>query len=278
MSYTGVYINLDRSTERRAAVEAQLAKHRLQDIYRRLPAAEGNTLGLATTLTDAQTGCLISHYRACREHGGNHLHVVEDDVLFSGRIHKSISALIASPLMDEYDVLFLDTYINSALPSVLRSAKTLFDRSIIRDAEGAILKVNLTLCPYEAATASYLVRRDSIPKLLAIYEQAFADGLHDPVDFLLSKRGADGSLRVACIFPFLTSVRFDEMSTISDHSEARQRLLAINILRHSFFIERDIGKLLDLAATLPPANGNDQHQQLLMHMLGFFLTDGFGPA
>ena len=279
MSYTGVCINLDRSEDRRAAMEAQIARHGLHGVYRRLSAADGNTLGVNTALTDAETGCLISHYRACREHGGGHLHVVEDDVQFSGAMHKSILSLIASPTFEQYDVLFLDSYIGSARAPALRDAKKLFDRSIIRDTDGAILKVNLTLRPYGAATTSYLVHRHSIPKLLAIYEQAFAEGLRDHADILLSKSSADGRLRVACVFPFLTSVRLDETTTINDRGDGGERsLLALNILRHSFFVERDIGKLLELATMLFPANGNDQHQQLLKHMLGFFLTDGFKPG
>ena len=52
MNYTGYFINLDRSTERRTEMEAQLDQLQLRDTYQRLAAADGRT----------------------------HLHILEDDV------------------------------------------------------------------------------------------------------------------------------------------------------------------------------------------------------
>ena len=64
MTYTGIYINLDRSTERRAVMEDQLTRLGLQDRYARFSAVDGNQLGLRTSLTDSQIGCFTSHHRA----------------------------------------------------------------------------------------------------------------------------------------------------------------------------------------------------------------------
>jgi GR25 family glycosyltransferase involved in LPS biosynthesis len=63
MSYSGFYINLDRSRERRADVEAQLAQHKLAHAYTRFKAADGNALDLPNPhLKNGEMGCFTSHY------------------------------------------------------------------------------------------------------------------------------------------------------------------------------------------------------------------------
>ena len=44
MSCAGFYINLDRATDRRKEMEAQLAKFGLADRYQRFSASDGNSL------------------------------------------------------------------------------------------------------------------------------------------------------------------------------------------------------------------------------------------
>ena len=46
MSVIGFYINLDRSPDRRAHMETELARHNLQDRYNRFAGTDGNVLGL----------------------------------------------------------------------------------------------------------------------------------------------------------------------------------------------------------------------------------------
>ena len=115
MDYAGVYINLDRSTERRAAMEAQIAQHGLTGVYRRFSGADGNILGVSTTLTTTgEIGCFTSHYLVCRDHVdcAKHLHVVEDDTIFAGIMGRTIKAVISSAFMEQYDILFLDSMID----------------------------------------------------------------------------------------------------------------------------------------------------------------------
>src|SRR5579862_7677610 len=136
VSYIGIYINLDRSTERRAAIEAELVRHGLGDRYRRFKAADGNSLGLQTPLTDSEVGCLTSHYLAVKDHRDcmQHLHVVEVDVVFSRLTEKMIRHVVSSSLIDRYDIVFLDSVIDplqEGLP--FREYKELYDKCIVRD-------------------------------------------------------------------------------------------------------------------------------------------------
>jgi GR25 family glycosyltransferase involved in LPS biosynthesis len=274
LSYTGVYINLDRSTERRAAMEAQISRFGLQDVYRRLPAAEGNSLGVPTKLTHAETGCLLSHYLACKQYAGDgtHLHIVEDDVQFSSITRDAILNTIAGSIMDEHDVLFLDTELSKFVE--MRRAMEIYDGAIVLNANGSLRRATLSLRTYHAASTSYLINCRSIPKLVSIYEQLFTNGITKPIDIMVRDMGMAGTLRVGCLFPFVTSVRLDEATTIADREDRSERAaLAMNILRHSFFVERDIGKLLELATRAFPANGTNQHLELIKIIAGFYLAN-----
>lgn len=278
VDYTGVYINLDRSTERRAAMEAQFARYGLAQCYRRFSAAAGNILGLPTSLTDGEMGCLTSHYLVCRDHQdcSTHLHVVEDDAVFSRLTSQAIRTVILPSLMERYDLLFLDGVIDplqAGLP--FREYKALYDKCIIRDQHGTVIKVNFRPIAYVATSTSYLVNGRSIKKLLSVYDQVLANGAREPIDIMLRKKGQAGALRVGCLFPFLTSIRLDgTTTTISERGNDDRSVLAINLARHSFFVDRDIAALLAYADKVfsPPA---DPHSLLLSRLLAFNLSPEF---
>jgi hypothetical protein len=278
VSYTGIYINLDRSIERRAAMEAELARHGLGDRYRRFPAADGNILGLPTSLTDSEMGCFTSHYLVVRDNRdcATHLHVVEDDAMFSRLTDRMIRHVVSSNLMGRYDILFLDSVIDplqEGLP--FREYKELYDNCIIRDEHGNVAKVNFTPIEYVGTASSYLVNSNSIGKLLSVYDEALAGGPKDAVDTMIRKKGQAGAIRVGCLFPFLTSIRLDGItSTITGRKSDDLSALAMNLSRHSFFVDCDIRALLDYAEkVLPPTT--DPHYRLLGRVLGFSLTSDF---
>ena len=59
--FRGIYINLDRSTDRRRNVERQLARLDLADAYVRLPAVDGRKLKPVGVLNPGIVGCFRSH-------------------------------------------------------------------------------------------------------------------------------------------------------------------------------------------------------------------------
>lgn len=278
VNYTGVYINLDRSTARRAAMEAELGRHGLADCYRRFDAADGNVLGIPTTLTEREIGCLTSHYLVCKEHRDSpaHLHILEDDAVLSPLMAEAIRTVISPGLLERYDILFLDGVIDplqAGLP--FRHYKELYDQCVDRDDGANVIKVNFRPIVHVATTTSYLVNCRSIRKLLAVYESVLAKPVKDPIDIMIRNKGQAGALRVACLFPFLTSVRLDDATTIAGRESDALSVLAVNLSRRSFFVDRDIGALLDYADKALPAVTADPHYRLLNRLSAFYLSREF---
>src|SRR5262245_66013074 len=97
--FHGLYINLDRSTERRAAMERQLDRYGLAPFYARFPAIDGAALNAPrSTINTGETGCFHSHYRALlsARPRGTFVHIVEDDAVLSESVRPVIEQAIAT--------------------------------------------------------------------------------------------------------------------------------------------------------------------------------------
>jgi GR25 family glycosyltransferase involved in LPS biosynthesis len=109
----GVFINLDRAPERRAAMDSQLSDFRLPYPIERFAGIDGSRQpGCPQNLRPAQYGCWLSHLGALERSmpGGRHLHVMEDDALLSRKLAVLPEALgaLASDPGASWDVLYLD--------------------------------------------------------------------------------------------------------------------------------------------------------------------------
>jgi len=287
MSYTGFYINLDRSRERRAQIETQLAQLKLDHIYTRFKASDGNTLGLANPhLKDGEIGCFTSHYLLMKKNldSPTHLHVVEDDVVFAGRAAEVIGATIDNGGLDAYDIIFTDTYIPINVDA-FRMYKELYDRSVERDQSGAIVNAAFSVIDLAgrlfATTSSYLVNAKSIRKLYNIYTKEIGNSPRVPIDLLIRNKAAQGVIKVGCIFPFVTSIRLDGGldTTIADRAAIGRHdnltVLAADIARQSFFIEGSLSVCRDYADKLLAPPSGDAHHALLTRILGFGIGSGY---
>lgn len=287
MSYLGFYINLDRSRERRAEIEAELARHNLAQAYTRFKAADGNALNLPNPhLKPGEMGCFTSHYLLLKKSldRAEHLHVVEDDVLFSSHAEGAIRATIANGELERYDIVFTDTYVPINVDA-FRFYKELFDRSVTRDPSGAITGAGFSVIDLAgrlfATTSSYLVNGKSIRKLYNILTKEITNAPRVPIDLLIRNKAAQGIIKVGCLFPFVTSVRLDaglattiaERDAIGRHD--RLTVLAGDIARHSFFIEGSLAKCRDYVEKFLPAPGADPHAELLARILAFALSDSY---
>src|ERR1700761_1448299 len=88
MAVRGFYINLDRSPDRRAQIEAELEKLAGIGAYERFAAVDGHASPLRPEFGfRGMLGCFLSHLgvlEANRDQGGDDwLHVIEDDALVS---------------------------------------------------------------------------------------------------------------------------------------------------------------------------------------------------
>lgn len=285
MSYMGYYINLDRSRERRARIEAELARQDLTHRYSRFRAADGNSLNLPNPhLKTGEMGCFTSHYLLMKKtmERAEHLHVVEDDVLLSSHVDKVLGATIAAGELERYDIVFTDTYVPINVDA-FRAYKELYDRSVVRDAAGNIADARFSVIDLAgrlfATTSSYLVNGKSIRKLYNVYTKEITNGPQVPIDLLIRNKAAQGIIKVGCIFPFVTSVRIEHggETTIADRSSIGRHdeltVLAGDLARQSFFIETDLGALREAARHLPPPA--DDHSRLLGDILSFGLSNNY---
>ena len=89
MRIDGVFINLDRSPERRAEMERQIEQIAPPYPLRRMSAIEGRQQpSCPAGLTPGQYGCWLSHLKALEQSVGDeaHLHIMEDDALISSAL------------------------------------------------------------------------------------------------------------------------------------------------------------------------------------------------
>jgi GR25 family glycosyltransferase involved in LPS biosynthesis len=284
MDYLGFYINLDRSSQRKEEIKTQLEQLQLLSQYSRFPAADGNVLNLErSSIRSGEIWCFTSHYLLLEKNSNqtHHLHIIEDDVILSRATKPTLQMLLNSNVLDNFDIIFTDTCIPFDLLDI-REYKTLFDSSVEKDESGrtiAIKKIQFIDLKesYIASTSSFLVHKNAIAKLHNILQQEMKIGLHKPLDFFIRDKIREGLIRAACIFPFITSIRLDHLvtTTVSERSEHDLSLLALSLLRHSFFIECDWAKCNQLIVNHFIPNKQDIHQSLLAYLFNFFLSGRF---
>jgi GR25 family glycosyltransferase involved in LPS biosynthesis len=285
-SYHGLYINLDRSLDRRRNVEQQLAELRLQDCYVRFPAVEGTLVNVPnSTLRPGEVGCFLSHHHALTQTRelGKCIHILEDDALLSRHVKPVVEDAISAGLFNSYDLLFTDSVVNCHL-GLMKNLKKGFDE--VKVPESGILRfsdlklMNLAQIFFASCT-SYIVSARSIDRVLALYEQEIANGLNTPHDIFVQQQVLAGKLRAACVFPFVTSTRIEDIvnSTIVDQAEraGRASLIVMALLGYSFFIDRDLDyakKLLDQATNISRTK-SDMHDRLIMQITEFMMSKDF---
>jgi len=281
-TYHGLYINLDRSNERRERFDRQLEALGLAEIYARFPAIDGSKLNTArTSLPPGETGCFFSHVRALETARLRALpvHILEDDALLSEHVRPVIEDAIAGHLFDRFDLIFTDTFVNCHL-GMLKSMKSAFDQSASREERPFRLNdlqvIDLAQQNFACLT-SYVVGVRSIDKILSLYQQEIAAGLNTPVDLFIRDAVHAGKLRAACLFPFITSFSLEEVreSTLHEKNE-KPSVMVLAVLRHSFFVDRDLNaakRYLDAATARPRAN--DAHHDLIVQALDFVVSDDF---
>ncbi len=299
--YAGYYINLDRSAERRAAMEAELARHGLASAYARFPADDGNARGVPNprNLTDGEIGCFASHARLLKENLGQTkpLHVIEDDVIFAPSAARTMDWALGQGMLDRFDLLYTECSI-PLLNDAYKTWKKMYDAAVTRGPDGAIARVAFRAFDMRGAqlatTSSFLVRPESIARLHELFETELSRGPRWPADLFLRALCDEGLIRVGCLFPFVTSVHAahalrsstaggQDIEANTPRPEApptpdNLARLSTYLARHSFFVGCDWAFLEDAARKLLPLPPpQDRHAALLAHLLAYSLTDSYAP-
>ena len=275
--YDGHYINLDRNPERRAAIEEQFALLDPRHHYARFPAVDGNLCDVdAPGLSAGEIGCLLSHYMLLesRTDGAAHLHVVEDDVVLTKRAVLFLEQVIGAGILDDHDILFTETAVHMDLPWC-REARRHYKTLIERAADGTVSGVTFRLIPFVGGTASYLVNRRSVRLVCDILGQELDRGARRPIDILLRDAVIAGLLRARSLFPFVSTIRPPALSTIERDDGMRKSRFAMEMLRHSFFVDCDPLRALDLTRRWLARADADPHERLHSRLADFIGSDIF---
>jgi len=280
MDYAGFYINLDRRPERRADMEAELARHGFA--YTRFSAADGNSLKAPNPhLKEGEIGCFTSHHLLMKQNleASRHLHVIEDDVMFAPAAKQAIDWVMGQGHLAQYDIIYTDIFV-PLLNDAYKVYKKFYDTAVKRDAAGNISSVAFSVVNLQGlmfgSTASFLVNGASIKKLNDLYAGELARGASLPIDLFIRKLTHDGVIKTGCIFPFVTSVRLDHIvETDIVRSYHQVSALAAHLARYSFFVGADFKLCRDYLDKYLPLPSGDAQSQILNHLLAFSLTDDY---
>jgi GR25 family glycosyltransferase involved in LPS biosynthesis len=273
--WRGYYINLDSSPERRAGVEATLARAGLTGLYQRFAAITGAEKPAGCRLKPGQYGCFRSHHDLLAGLGpeGGFVHVLEDDAILAQPFGPALQRVIAGGLMEPFDIVFTETMV---MPDVLHihMLKGLFDRNAGAGRPPSLSLIDLETVDF-AGTTSYFVNPRSLGRVVESLGRGLATGPARPIDLHYCDEARAGRLRIGLLFPFLSSVTVGTPSTIRPESASQAASL---ILRNSFFIEADIVKsrrtFAETMARLGPSPP-DPRLDLIADILRFTVSDRY---
>jgi GR25 family glycosyltransferase involved in LPS biosynthesis len=231
--HSGLYINLDRSTERRQCLEGDIARLGLTAHYRRVPAVDGATLEPKPRLNVGEIGCYHSHLNALAiaAQAKGVTHVLEDDTTLSPRMPAVVAAAIEGRLLDQVDIIFLDL--------ILPHDPALWAHYRRQMKPGQLSVLSLAGCAFWAM-ASYVVSPRSAKRIAEVCIEEMARRPR-PIDVLVRDAVNTGRLRAVAILPFVTTLRLDQSnaSTIGPRTDNPSPTLdlAMNVLRYTYFAD-----------------------------------------
>jgi GR25 family glycosyltransferase involved in LPS biosynthesis len=281
-AYRGVFINLDRATERKKTLERQFNTLRLADRYRRFAAIDGATLVRPSRLSPGAIGVFASHLAVLEQAAKEALptHVIEDDVILGPAFDAATLSLRG--LLRDRDILFTEIQLPLNLQG-LKVLKQQYDAATVDSDPMAIARrlnaLDLARVSFAGAT-SYFVSPKGAARLAVLLRSEWESGPTLEVDLVIRREVHKGRIRAGCLFPFVTTIALDSVfnSTINGLGE-RPSPLAIALLRYAFFVGADLqGEAATLLSKLSEwADGgeSDQQRRFLGDVLGIILSRRF---
>lgn len=259
--WSGYYINLDRATERRRRIEAQLERFGATGRYERLPATDGKTVKRRSPKSPGEVGIYHSHLRALElvAISGKPGHVIEDDIVFCDLTLPAIDMTIERGVLDQFDMVFLETYVGETIAGMRiynRMLEAALVNGPIRKADQLqVLDLNEG---YQSGATSYVASPRGAAKIMSLLRHDWEKGPTQPVDMILQDLVRAGRISIGCVFPFVTTVDF-ETSYASEAARAGSldRQMLQRLIRYCFFVGRDLQgvaepELSRLLSRLPP--------------------------
>jgi GR25 family glycosyltransferase involved in LPS biosynthesis len=234
--FRGYYLNLDRNERRMQVLAAHLDDVGAAGRYQRFPAVDGRAVAgrFETTLAPGELGLWLTHERllASIESDDRHLHVIEDDALFSRRAVGMFPRLLESAdrQFPGWDVIFTEIHV-PAEPQVFR---LLAEKVLLHGQTGSISIVDLVNIRF-ASASSLFINRHSIRKYADLISGKWAIG--EPFDLYLRRLVQQRLLRAYVVVPFVTTV--SDESLRSDIRTIDLSYRVFNLFRQAFFIDAD---------------------------------------
>jgi GR25 family glycosyltransferase involved in LPS biosynthesis len=239
MLKNGVFINLDRSADRRALMESQLNWLGM-DWVKRFAAIDGRTLTLppACRITAGELACFRSHLEVIESAPPDSFtFVFEDDVDLARDLplilHDDQLAMLAN-----HDIVFLECQPNWHSTTLSKLWASL-SRQMLPGDERRVRGVELHdgASMYCWAAAAYVVTPKGHRVLSRLFRDCLDLGPPGPVDILLAHAMQDGRISGAVLVPFLANARLDShvMTTVPGRTLAAQRLALASAVRRMFF-------------------------------------------
>lgn len=263
------YINVASRTDRRAALEAELAQLPSHWTATRVEAVTPATLDpvrAVSGLTRGENACYQSHRRVMElaAAGGGHALVLEDDVELAPRSAGLIEGALQSLPATAWDLLFTDVAIPD--PEPMLQLFLLRRRAI---AEGRIHVLNLAGLPF-CGTTAYVINGASLARVMAA-TNANPHGL--PYDLLLRQAIFDGQLSGRLIFPFPTTVSAAADASQIQAASVQGTDLLWNAYRRLMWIGQDLARVEATLASLPVTSSDAESE-----LMGRILAAALSPA
>jgi GR25 family glycosyltransferase involved in LPS biosynthesis len=206
------YINLANAVERRSALEANFARCRREGWelkrFAALDEATAEKNAIRGKRSWREKGCFLSHKSVMERQpdDGRSFMVLEDDAQFGLTSLEVIEGFLAENSSAQWDLLFTDinpVQIDIMMMLALNRPKLMERRMVI--------PLDLSRISFVGATA-YVVNGASRRKLLAYLEAGIP--VDTEYDIYLNQGMANGAIKAAALFPFVT--------TLSEHSTETQ--------------------------------------------------------
>lgn len=218
--FHGLFINLDSRPDRLARITGEFERYGLADRYRRIA---------ATADPQPFRGCFRSHLMALEEaqRMGGIVHILEDDSILSDRLAPFLGSRDIEKLLECYDIVHLDMWIDPDARSV-RTYKIGLGAGLLELGKPGGIRL--------AATSSYIVAPRSMDRIKALWRHHLSTGSR-AIDGVSGLLAAAGEIEVAVVLPFLTSVD-PECGSVSDVQKmlSRDHQRKLILLRSQFFV------------------------------------------
>lgn len=225
---SGLFINLDRSTDRRAKMEDALARFGLNKVGR-FSALQGDDRQRG--ITRNELGCFLSHQAITESIGDDrHFLILEDDIRFPEAFGDYAGHALAGCEQEDWDVLFLTQMISftdvKSIYTLLRQRRQVGD---IRSPSFTRFATHDCKNIFASCTAAYIIRAGSAGKVASILRKMAEHDYPCAVDIAHMRAINAGLLKARYVFPYLVGLDPGVKTTLTDRRDEGNHQLFVDI-------------------------------------------------